>query len=150
MISGVKIIDGMEGMINLAKSLLLQSDMTARLDGLSRIHRDTNKQEFTWDHLGITVIYEFRYQVGLGVVVTGTKLTEQNRMERNGSNKSRNMPMFNLSEGQTEENRMVGNGTNKSRNMPMFNLSAGQTEQDRTDRNKQFLKLGTRTALISG
>lgn len=72
MISGVKIIDGMEGMINLAKSLLLQSDMTARLDGLTRIHRDTNKQEFTWDHLGITVIYEFRYQVGLGVVVTGT------------------------------------------------------------------------------
>ena len=60
------------------------------------------------------------------------------------------MTMFNLSEGQTEENRMVGNGSNKSRNMPMFNLSGGQTEQDRTDRNKQFLKLGTRTALISG
>ena len=94
----------MESIISLAKSLLLQSDMTARLAGVTRIRRDTNKQEFTWDHLGITVIYDFRYQVGLGVIpgerffyhgnewngtehandcsFKGTNGTEQNRMEQ--------------------------------------------------------------------
>ena len=76
----------MESIINLAKSLLLQSDMTARLDSVPRIHRDTNKQEFTWDHLGITVIYEFRYQVGLGVVPGELFFCHENNINRTEQN----------------------------------------------------------------
>ena len=94
----------MENIINLAKSLLLQSDMTARLAGVTRIRRDTNKQEFTWDHLGITVIYEFRYQVGLGVIPG-----ERFFYHGNKHGTERNTPMIVLSRGRTEQNRTEWN-----------------------------------------
>ena len=94
----------MESIINLAKSLLLQSDMTARLAGVTRIRRDTNKQEFTWDHLGITVIYDFRYQVGLGVIPG-----EHFFYHRGMNGTERNMPMIVLSRRGTKQNRTEWN-----------------------------------------
>ena len=52
----------MESIVSLAKSLLLQPAMITDLAGITRIRRDTTKQEFTWDHLGITVILELKNQ----------------------------------------------------------------------------------------
>ena len=62
MIAGAKITDDTESILSLAKSLLLQPDMIADLAGITRIRRDTSKQKFTWDHLGITVILELKNQ----------------------------------------------------------------------------------------
>ena len=62
MIAGAKITDDTESILSLAKSLLLQPDMIADLAGITRIRRDTSKQKFSWDHLGITVILELKNQ----------------------------------------------------------------------------------------